>query len=91
MFTLTVGVVDFLAIGALLAVDGMTRRAGKTRQRLLTRYVLPLGVTLYVVTGCLSRWGDEHITAAPKRPARRWCLLAGRLGEPRVQGVAAAA
>ena len=65
-FTLTVGVVDFLAIGALLAVVWHDKARRENVQRLLTRYVLPLGLTLYVVMECLSRWGDQHAPAALK-------------------------
>lgn len=63
-YTFTGGVVDFLAIGAILAIAAHADRSRETLQRTLTRVVLPVGVVMYVSLFWVSRSLDHHVPLA---------------------------
>jgi peptidoglycan/LPS O-acetylase OafA/YrhL len=63
-FTFTLGVVDFLAIGAVLALAANSDRTREHLHRLLTRAVLPIGMVMYVSLFWVSRSVDKHVPIA---------------------------
>ena len=64
MYTFTLGVVDFLAIGALLAIASDADRSKETLQRVLTFVVLPIGAVIYVSLFWVSHTVDHHAPLA---------------------------
>jgi peptidoglycan/LPS O-acetylase OafA/YrhL len=62
-YTFTFGVIDFLALGALLALLAH-ERPRESVQRALSLVVLPAGALVYVSLFCISRWGGEHHAAS---------------------------
>jgi peptidoglycan/LPS O-acetylase OafA/YrhL len=63
-YTFTAGVVDFLAIGAVLALAVHADRSKEKLQRTLTRLVLPIGAVMYVSLFWVNRSIDHHIPLA---------------------------
>ena len=63
-YTFTPGVVDFLAIGAVLAIAVNADRTGEKLQRILTFVVLPIGIVMYVGLFWVSRRVDHHAPLA---------------------------
>jgi peptidoglycan/LPS O-acetylase OafA/YrhL len=63
-YTFTGGVVDFLAIGALLAIAAHADRSNERLQRTLNRVVLPIGIVIYVSLFWVSRSLDDHAPLA---------------------------
>ncbi len=62
-YTFTPAVVDFLAIGAVLAIAAHYQPWEKL-QRTLTRVVLPIGAVMYVSLFWVSRSVDHHVPLA---------------------------
>jgi peptidoglycan/LPS O-acetylase OafA/YrhL len=60
-FTFTLGVVDFLAIGAVLALAAHADRSRKNLQRVLRLVVLPIGAVIYVSLFWVNRSVDHHV------------------------------
>jgi peptidoglycan/LPS O-acetylase OafA/YrhL len=63
-YTFTPGVVDFLAIGSLLALLAHADRASGSLQRRLTTVVLPIGLITYAVMFWLWHSYDKHAPLA---------------------------
>jgi peptidoglycan/LPS O-acetylase OafA/YrhL len=64
-YTFTFGVVDFLAIGAILAIAAHADRSGERLQRALTLWALPIGAVTYAVLFYVSRSSlDRHAALA---------------------------
>jgi peptidoglycan/LPS O-acetylase OafA/YrhL len=63
-YTFTLGVVDFLAIGAVLAIAANADRSGERLQRILTFVVLPIGAVIYVSLFWVSHTVDHHAPLA---------------------------
>jgi peptidoglycan/LPS O-acetylase OafA/YrhL len=63
-YTFTPGVVDFLAIGAVLALATHAARSGETLQRVLTFVVLPIGLVVYVTLFWVNHSIDHHAPLA---------------------------
>jgi peptidoglycan/LPS O-acetylase OafA/YrhL len=63
-FTFTLGVIDFLAIGAVLALAANAYRSGVRLQRTLTFVVLPIGLVLYASMFWLTHTFDDHVPLA---------------------------
>jgi peptidoglycan/LPS O-acetylase OafA/YrhL len=63
-FTFTLGVVDFLALGAVLAIAAHADRSRERLQRVLTLVVLPIGAVLYVTLFWIKRSVDSHVPLA---------------------------
>ena len=63
-YTFTGGVVDFLAIGALLAIAAHAAHSKDKLQRMLNRVVLPIGIVIYVSLFWVSRSLDHHAPLA---------------------------
>jgi peptidoglycan/LPS O-acetylase OafA/YrhL len=62
--TFTLGVVDFLAIGAVLAIAANADRSGEALQRVLTFVVLPIGAVIYVSLFWVQHTVDHHAPLA---------------------------
>ena len=60
----TIGIIDFLAIGAVLALAAHARRSREQLRRALTRVVLPVGAVLYVSLFWVGRSIDQHAPLA---------------------------
>jgi peptidoglycan/LPS O-acetylase OafA/YrhL len=60
----TIGIIDFLAIGAVLALAAHARRSREQLRRALTRVVLPVGAVLYVSLFWVGRSVDHHAPLA---------------------------
>jgi peptidoglycan/LPS O-acetylase OafA/YrhL len=63
-YTFTPAVVDFLAIGAVLALAAHAARSNETLQRVLTFVVLPIGLVLYVTMFWMNHSVDHHAPLA---------------------------
>jgi peptidoglycan/LPS O-acetylase OafA/YrhL len=63
-YTFTPGVVDFLAIGAVLAIAAHHYRSKEALRRVLTFVVLPIGLVLYVSLFWVQRSVDHHAPLA---------------------------
>lgn len=63
-YTFTPGIVDFLAIGAVLAIAAHAHQSSEKLQRTLTRVVLPIGAVIYVSLFWVSRSVDHHAPLA---------------------------
>jgi peptidoglycan/LPS O-acetylase OafA/YrhL len=63
-FTFTLGVVDFLAFGAVLAIAAHADRSREKLQRVLTSVVLPIGAVMYVSLFWVNRSVDHHAPLA---------------------------
>jgi peptidoglycan/LPS O-acetylase OafA/YrhL len=64
-FTFTLGVVDFLAIGAVLAIAAHADRSREKLRRTLAWVVLPVGAVMYIILFYVSRSSiDRHVPLA---------------------------
>jgi peptidoglycan/LPS O-acetylase OafA/YrhL len=62
--TFTPAVIDFLAIGALLAVVLHAGTSGRLVDRFLARVALPLGIVAYAVLFAIQKTVDRHVPLA---------------------------
>jgi peptidoglycan/LPS O-acetylase OafA/YrhL len=79
-FTLAVGVLDSLGLGALLAFAASADRGGERLRRVLTRVVLPVGAAGYVTLLAVWRYGDARhvpLALAETTLALIFCWLVG--------------
>jgi peptidoglycan/LPS O-acetylase OafA/YrhL len=63
-YTFTLGVVDFLAIGAILAIAAHADRSGARLRRALAFVVLPIGAVMYAILFGVSHSVDHHAPLA---------------------------